>query len=694
MSGEAPEGASNGAEVKSDGADLMKPVEEVPRTLRSVPRPTSRKSVESAPVVVTPAADPVPAPEPAVQAEPDPPAPEKPAEFVEADTAQSSDSAPTQRQPVVAAAAVAGEPPLAEGPPEIQRFLSPPPGAPRSEMPSDSTGGRRRSRRTVKIPDDAVPPKAASLPPALATPPPAIPPSPPVPVLGARPGVPRPAPRPAPQEEAVNLGPPPPMEGEVDVAPVVQVQGASADDLPPVSSGPPPLPPPDSFEVIRPLPIIGIGTMPPPPPEQAETEAEGALSPPRPPLLASPDLAPPMVPQGSPPPVPSPLPKPPVVEEVEAVEDSEVDEAVAPPPHSDEIEALHDDDVVPDRISINDEIVVEKPPISKRPPPPPPKRPAVEGAPPSGVSPPPPAVRASELVTPPSGPPSGVAAAQSTPSPASQPAPDSGAQRAPASTPPSAATVDFGRKRPKPWWEEIFGDDLLHTMEKLDRKAIRTECDFIEDRLGLEKGAVMLDIACGSGAHAVELAGRGYSVVGFDLSLAMLARAQDEAQERGQRLNFLHGDMREIAFEEAFDGTFCWNTSFGYFDDEKNLNVLSRIHRGLRKGGMFLLDVTNRDYICPRQPSLVWFEGDGCVCMDEVFVDFFTSRLRVKRTVMFEDGRSREVDYSIRLYGLHELGRMLHDTGFKVVEVTGHPAHPGVFFGSESPRVIILAERS
>ena len=67
---------------------------------------------------------------------------------------------------------------------------------------------------------------------------------------------------------------------------------------------------------------------------------------------------------------------------------------------------------------------------------------------------------------------------------------------------------------------------------------------------------------------------------------------------------------------------------------------------------------------------------------------------RVKRTVMFEDGRARELDYSIRLYALHELGKMLHESGFKVIEVTGHPAHPGVFFGSESPRVIVLAERS
>jgi SAM-dependent methyltransferase len=152
--------------------------------------------------------------------------------------------------------------------------------------------------------------------------------------------------------------------------------------------------------------------------------------------------------------------------------------------------------------------------------------------------------------------------------------------------------------------------------------------------------------------------------------------------------------MREMAFEDTFDGVYCWQTSFGYFDDEKNVNVLQRIHRALRKGGMLLLDVINHDYVAPRQPSLVWFEGDGCVCMDEMAVDFFTSRLRVKRTVMFEDGRAREVDYNIRLYALHELGKMLHECGFKVIEVTGHPAHPGVFFGSESPRVIVLAERS
>jgi hypothetical protein len=91
---------------------------------------------------------------------------------------------------------------------------------------------------------------------------------------------------------------------------------------------------------------------------------------------------------------------------------------------------------------------------------------------------------------------------------------------------------------------------------------------------------------------------------------------------------------------------------------------------------------------------MVWFEGEGCICMDETNLDSITSRLKIKRTVMLEDGRTRELDFSIRLYGLHELGKVLHEAGFKVLEVSGQIATPGVFFGSESPRCIILAERS
>ncbi len=249
------------------------------------------------------------------------------------------------------------------------------------------------------------------------------------------------------------------------------------------------------------------------------------------------------------------------------------------------------------------------------------------------------------------------------------------------------------RRKGRLWWEDLFNDDYLRTMEKITDAQIAREADFIETSLGLERGGAMLDLACGTGRQAIELARRSYQVVAFDLSLAMLARAGDEAQERDVRLNFVQGDMREMSFEAQFDGVYCWNTSFGYFDEEKNAQVIDRVHKSLKSGGLFLLDVVNRDFIIRQSPSLAWFEGDGCVCMDEMTVDFITSRMKVKRTLMLDDGRSRELEYSMRVYSLHELGKILHEHGFKVCEVTGRVGTPGVYFGNESPRTIILAEK-
>jgi SAM-dependent methyltransferase len=259
--------------------------------------------------------------------------------------------------------------------------------------------------------------------------------------------------------------------------------------------------------------------------------------------------------------------------------------------------------------------------------------------------------------------------------------------------PPPLTEALVPRRRARPWWEELFNDDFIRTMPKFTEAQIAAEVDFIEDSLGVARGGSLLDLGCGTGRQAVELSRRGYSVVGFDLSISMLARAGEEAQEQNQKINFVQGDMREMTFEDAFDGIYCWGSSFGYFEEEKNVHVINRIHKALRQGGQFLLDVVSRDFVIKQAPSLAWFEGEGCVCMDEMTVDWITSRMRIKRTMMLDDGRSKEIEYSIRIYSLHELGKILHDCGFRVAEVSGRIQTPGVFFGPESPRTLILAEK-
>jgi SAM-dependent methyltransferase len=331
----------------------------------------------------------------------------------------------------------------------------------------------------------------------------------------------------------------------------------------------------------------------------------------------------------------------------------------------DELEELSEEDVAPDsgdRLTPTPRAAAEEAPLSTRP------AAAAAGPPMASI---PPSLREGELGPKPPPPPK---RAQANPS-------------LPKSVPQAK------RRQKRPWWEEIFGEDFVRAGFKVSERQIRREVDFIEDSLGVATGGVMLDLGCGSGHHAVELASRGYGVVGYDLSLYQLALASDVAQERGQKLNFLQGDMREMAFDEMFDGIFCWNTTFGYFEEEKNLLVAERVFRALRPGGMFLIDVVNRDFVATQSPCSLWYEGDGCVCMDDMSVDFITSRLRVKRSVILDDGRTRECVYSVRLYSLHELGKLLHEVGFRVTEASGHPTTPGVFFGEQSPRMIVLAQK-
>jgi SAM-dependent methyltransferase len=297
-----------------------------------------------------------------------------------------------------------------------------------------------------------------------------------------------------------------------------------------------------------------------------------------------------------------------------------------------------------------------------------------------------------------------ISAATPTPAPAMRvpraspaPPPPSGPVLAPPPPPGQAAERETPsvsrRRRRKPWWEEIFNDDYLRSLPKYSPRQTQKEVDFIEAALGIKEGGMILDLACGNGRHAVELSNRGFQVVGLDLSLPMLARAAELAQKHGQKINFIHGDMRQIAFEATFDGACCLGTSFGFFDDETNIKVIDGVRRALKARGMLVISTVNRDYIIGHQPNMVWFEGDGCVCMEESSFNFITSRLKVKRTLLLEGGRQVDHEYSVRVYCLHELGKILHNAGFRVIEVSGHIHTPGAFFGADSTDLVILAEK-
>lgn len=311
---------------------------------------------------------------------------------------------------------------------------------------------------------------------------------------------------------------------------------------------------------------------------------------------------------------------------------------------------------------------------------------------------PPTEVPAPRPAEPPAPPPTPIAKAAppklavSKPAPLSKPGPPAAPPK-PAPAPHQAAASDKRKRRSKPWFEEIFDEDYLRTLPFLTPQATQFEANFVMESLGIESGAQILDVGCGYGRHAMELAARGYHVVGLDSSLPLLLRGADEAQRRGLTINFVHGDMREMTFESQFDGAYCLFSSFGYFDDETNKRTAQNIAKALKPGARFVVEVLNRDYLVADLPSRVWWEGDGCVVLEEVEFNYFSSRIVSNRSVVFDDGRQLEHEISLRSFSLHELGKFLHAVGFRVLEISGSMSTRGRFFGAHSRDIVVVAER-
>lgn len=243
------------------------------------------------------------------------------------------------------------------------------------------------------------------------------------------------------------------------------------------------------------------------------------------------------------------------------------------------------------------------------------------------------------------------------------------------------------------WFAEVFRAEYLKAHPVRGDATTRAEVDFIEARLSTTQGARLLDVACGYGRHSLELARRGHEMVGLDLSLDMLKRALATAQEEGLAVKFVHGDMRDLNFDQVFDGVLSFDTSFGFFSDAENIAVLRSLHRALKRGGRLVIDVLNRDHAIQSIPNRNWWEGDGCLVQEDIEYDHVQSRLRIKRFLVYADGTQRDYDISLRLFGPHELARALELVGFEIVDISGSVHSAGAFFGAFSPRVVITARR-
>ncbi|MFD5751092.1 SAM-dependent methyltransferase [Streptomyces sp. NPDC127033] len=117
------------------------------------------------------------------------------------------------------------------------------------------------------------------------------------------------------------------------------------------------------------------------------------------------------------------------------------------------------------------------------------------------------------------------------------------------------------------------------------------------------KGTV-LDLCCGGGRSAVELARAGNEVTAVDISPVQLAAARNRAAEYGVtgNMSFVHADVTALDLGQEFDAVVIGGLSVTLFREETRTALFDTVSRHLRPGGRLLFDHT------PAQPGEGEFE--------------------------------------------------------------------------------------
>jgi SAM-dependent methyltransferase len=238
------------------------------------------------------------------------------------------------------------------------------------------------------------------------------------------------------------------------------------------------------------------------------------------------------------------------------------------------------------------------------------------------------------------------------------------------------------------WYETFFQGVALDLWRACTTPDLtRTEADFLAETLNLTPGARVLDVPCGNGRHAIELASRGYHLTGVDLSTEFLAEARQSSLPIEWRL----ADMRDLPWESAFDAAYCWGNSFGYLDHAEMPDFCRALARVLKPGARLVIETgVAAEAILPNLQHRRWFQLGDLYLLHETQYHAQESRLQSNYTFIRIGKVENDTAY-YAVFTIAEIRRMLAAAGLAVEALWSSTERKPFQFGDD--RLVILGRR-
>jgi 2-polyprenyl-3-methyl-5-hydroxy-6-metoxy-1,4-benzoquinol methylase len=202
----------------------------------------------------------------------------------------------------------------------------------------------------------------------------------------------------------------------------------------------------------------------------------------------------------------------------------------------------------------------------------------------------------------------------------------------------------------------------------------------IEKLLKNQNVKTVLDLTCGTGSQVFYLAKRGYDVTGSDFSEGLIKIAYEKAKKENVKIKFFHGDMRTIKLGK-YDAVITMFNAIGHVTKRGFNKAVKNIAHNLKPGGIYVFDIFNLQALTEEvvkdfsMDHIKEAEGIHIHNIQHSTINHTTGQLTSfdQHIITTPDGKTKyyKSKFSLQLYTVDELMRLLNNNGFDVIGTYG-----------------------
>lgn len=213
-------------------------------------------------------------------------------------------------------------------------------------------------------------------------------------------------------------------------------------------------------------------------------------------------------------------------------------------------------------------------------------------------------------------------------------------------------------------------DELMHDVD------YKQWIDYIEKifEANKKKPSIIVDLACGTGNLTIEMAKKGYDMVGIDISPDMLSCAKQKTMNEGVDVLYLNQDITEFELYGSVDVALCLMDSINYITHKSKLKRLFKlVEYYLNPGGLFIFDINSQYKLQNVLGENVFFEiGDDVSYIWQNFYDKRKKMCEFDLTFFIKENsyyKKYEEVHIEKAYDVFEIKEIIEESNLRLVRI-------------------------